>query len=67
MDEANRKAVRKRAANRCEFCLLHQDDSPLAALHIEHIIAKKHGGSEKPSNLASVLRALRVLRGEKRR
>jgi len=44
--------VRERAQNACEYCHLHQDDSPLAALHIEHIIPKIHGGSDTPDNLA---------------
>ena len=51
MTEAARTFVRQRAANRCEYCHLHQDDSPLAALHIEHIRPRKHGGSDDESNL----------------
>ncbi len=51
MTEAARAFVRQRAANRCEYCRLHQDDSPLAALHIEHIRPRKHGGSDDESNL----------------
>jgi len=41
-----RVQVRQRAQNACEYCHLHQDDSPLAALHVEHIIPKIHGGSD---------------------
>jgi 5-methylcytosine-specific restriction endonuclease McrA len=52
VDEATRALVRDRAGNRCEYCQLHQDDSPLATLHIEHVIAKKHGGSDDSANLA---------------
>ena len=44
--------VRERAQNTCEYRSLHQDDSPLAALHIEHIIPKIHGGTDDPGNLA---------------
>ena len=51
MTEAARAFVRQRAANRCEYCHLHQDDSPLAALHLEHIRPRKHGGSNDESNL----------------
>jgi 5-methylcytosine-specific restriction endonuclease McrA len=44
--------VRKRAENTCEYCRLNQDDSPLAALHVEHIIPKSHGGTDDMDNLA---------------
>ena len=47
-----RAQVRERAQNACEYCRLHQDDSPLAALHVEHIIPKIHGGSDDIDNLA---------------
>src|SRR5438094_7994540 len=47
-----RTEVRRRAQNTCEYCRLHQDDSPLAALHLEHIIPKAHGGTDDLDNLA---------------
>ena len=52
MNPATRAAVRERAANRCEYCQLHQDDSPLAVLHVEHIVPRFHGGSDELDNLA---------------
>ena len=52
MDVATRNLVRRRAGNRCEYCGLRQDQSPLASLQIEHIRPKKHGGSDDQSNLA---------------
>ena len=52
MDLQLRRRVRERADDRCEYCGLHQSQSPLAALHIEHIIPKKHGGSDNFDNLA---------------
>lgn len=52
MNPATRAAVRERAGQRCEYCQLHQDDSPLAALHIEHIIPRFHDGSDEFDNLA---------------
>src|SRR5712691_7104050 len=52
MDEQIRRFVRQRANHRCEYCGLHQDDSPLARLQIEHIIPKKHGGTDVLENLA---------------
>ena len=52
MNSTTRAAVRERADNRCEYCKLHQDDSPLAVLHIEHIVPRFHGGTEDLDNLA---------------
>lgn len=47
-----RTHVRERAHNACEYCHLHQDDSPLAALHVEHITPRIHGGTDDLENLA---------------
>jgi 5-methylcytosine-specific restriction endonuclease McrA len=52
MDAQTRAQVRDRAGNRCEYCQLHQDDSPLAVLHVEHVIPKVHGGTDDLENLA---------------
>jgi hypothetical protein len=52
MDAAVRNYVRQRAENRCEYCGLTQEQSPLASLHIEHIISKKHKGGDDSENLA---------------
>lgn len=52
MDAATRTRVRERAGNRCEYCQLHQDDSPLAVLHVEHIRPRFHGGTDDIENLA---------------
>lgn len=46
-----RELVQRRAKNRCEYCLLGQEHYPLTH-HLEHILAKQHGGSEEASNLA---------------
>lgn len=51
MDNAIRSHVRERANQRCEYCSLKADHDTLP-LHIEHIIAKKHGGSSELGNLA---------------
>jgi hypothetical protein len=52
MDAELRSLVRQRAGERCEYCLQHQDDDPLFRFHIEHIIARQHGGTTTESNLA---------------
>ncbi len=46
-----RRQVIERAANRCEYCLIHQDLA--ASTHqVDHVIAEKHGGETEPDNLA---------------
>lgn len=52
MNESIKNIVRTRAGDRCEYCRLHQKDSPLARLHVDHVIPKKHGGSDDLENLA---------------
>lgn len=52
MIPGTKSRVRERAGNCCEYCHLHQDDSPLAVLHVEHIIPKAHGGTDDLDNLA---------------
>ena len=51
MDAATRHLVRQRADERCEYCKLRQEHCELRH-HIEHIIAKQHGGSDDDENLA---------------
>jgi HNH endonuclease len=51
MDAKTREFVRTRAGNRCEYCLLRQEQTGLSH-HVEHIIAKQHGGPDDPENLA---------------
>ena len=52
MDERTRRFVRQRAGHRCEYCGLNEAQSPVAKLQIEHIIPRKHGGTDDPENLA---------------
>ena len=52
MDAPTRSFVRQRAGDCCEYCGRPQSDSPLARLQIEHIIPRKHGGSDDVDNLA---------------
>jgi hypothetical protein len=51
MDPATRNFVRQRAGNRCEYCLIHQAHYE-STLHVDHIIAQQHRGTEDPVNLA---------------
>jgi hypothetical protein len=52
MKASVRALVRSRAGRRCEYCRLHEDDLPLFSFHIEHILPKKHGGTDDPKLLA---------------
>lgn len=52
MDERTRRLVRQRAGNRCEYCKLSEAQSPVAKLQIEHIVPRKHGGTDESGNLA---------------
>lgn len=50
MDSRTREFVRQRAGNRCEYCLLPEevDEWPF---HLEHVIARQHGGGDELDNL----------------
>lgn len=52
INRQTRQLVRDRAGNRCEYCQLSQHLSPVAQLQIEHVIPRKHGGSDELDNLA---------------
>jgi len=49
---ATRALVRARASGQCEYCRLRQEDVPIAAFHVEHIIPRQHGGNDEAENLA---------------
>lgn len=46
-----RRQIVERADNRCEYCMIHQDDA-IATHQIDHVIADKHGGPTSAENLA---------------
>jgi 5-methylcytosine-specific restriction endonuclease McrA len=52
--DATRDLVRRRAGDRCEYCLLPQQAMPLLSFHVEHVIAKQHlnDATDDPANLA---------------
>jgi hypothetical protein len=51
LDAAVRDLVRLRAGHCCEYCLLSQDHCQLVH-HVEHIVARQHGGKDEAENLA---------------
>jgi len=62
MDAATRELVRRRAQNRCEYCHLPQAYSELRH-HIEHIVAKQHGGRDEANNLALACHRCNLCKG----
>jgi hypothetical protein len=51
MEATTKAQVRVRADDRCEYCRIHQRHYVLT-FHIEHIVARQHGGSDDTANLA---------------
>jgi 5-methylcytosine-specific restriction endonuclease McrA len=47
-----RQLVRRRAGLRCEYCRIREEDLPFSAFHLDHIIARQHGGATSAENLA---------------
>jgi len=52
MKQSQRSFVRRRAGEACEYCRLPQAASQFVRFHIEHVIARQHGGATEPENLA---------------
>jgi hypothetical protein len=46
-----RDLVTQRAQERCEYCLVHEDDM-FWRYHVDHIVSQKHGGLSEEKNLA---------------
>lgn len=63
MDRELRNQVRQRARDRCEYCRLRQADESETPFHVEHIIAKQHGGSDDAANLALACALCNLLKG----
>jgi hypothetical protein len=51
MEEALDRYVRRRARDRCEYCLLPESVSRLRHV-VDHVIARQHGGESTEDNLA---------------
>lgn len=51
ISQALRRLVVERARECCEYCLLHEDDSP-DPHQVDHILPIKHGGQTVSENLA---------------
>ena len=53
MDAETSRLVGARANEHCEYCGIHQRIYPDFAFHIEHVVARQHGGGDDLDNLAS--------------
>ena len=63
MEASLREFVRARVGNRCEYCLIHQDDDPYFRFHIEHVLPLKHGGTDDAENLGLACRHCNLHKG----
>jgi hypothetical protein len=52
MDADTRQLVVRRARNCCEYCAIAQALIPFRSFHVEHIVAKQHGGGNGLENLS---------------
>ena len=50
MTRSLRRLVRHRANDRCAYCHLPAHAAPASTFHVEHVIAKQHGGSDHFDN-----------------
>ncbi len=62
MDAKTRDFVRRRAEDRCEYCLLRQAHTGLTH-HVEHVIAQQHGGPDDSDNLALACNRCNLCKG----
>jgi len=51
INEQLRAEIAHRAGWRCEYCLIHEEDSGFPH-EVDHIVSRKHGGSSASDNLA---------------
>lgn len=63
MEAEVRRKIIGRAGHRCEYCRLHETHQPLVAFHVEHIVARQHGGDDSPGNLALACQRCNLRKG----
>ena len=52
MTPQTRRQVRERAVSRCEYCRLPYWIELAGSFHLEHVVARQHGGGDEAANLA---------------
>jgi len=60
---AARRWVREVSLGRCEYCRMAEAWEPYFHYHVEHIIARQHGGNDDRSNLAFSCNHCNLLKG----
>ena len=63
MNELIRQEVRRQANFRCESCQIRERHLPYFDFHLDHILARQHGGGDDPSNLAWSCQECNLLKG----
>jgi hypothetical protein len=51
IDGRRAPGLRPPAGRRCEYCRLGEGDHDFLSFHVEHVIAKQHGGTDDPETL----------------
>lgn len=59
----DRRWVREQADERCEYCRMDEGWEPFFSYHIEHIIARQHGGPDDRENLAFACNHCNLFKG----
>lgn len=52
MTAGQRETIRQQAGARCEYCRLPEFALAPGDFHLEHIVARQHGGNDESDNLA---------------
>ncbi len=60
---ADKRFVRERAGGRCEYCRMAEAWEPFFTYHIEHIVARQHGGPDDVGNLCLACNHCNLLKG----
>ena len=60
---ADKRRVREEARGRCEYCRMAEAWEPFFTYHIEHIVARQHGGIDERGNLAFACNHCNLIKG----
>ena len=63
MSEAARQQVRRQAGFCCEYCRIQESHLTFSAFHLDHVVARQHGGTDAAENLAWSCQECNLLKG----